>query len=286
MTRPAGVAAGVTPAPIGQGTPVAIRGTSRTSGGSGQRRAGRGQGHRVGHGPRHARRHHHRPVPGARLDHPELGARVRRDQPSELRVPWPLRGAAAGAVRRGSGHRHGRPAPSWPATSSAAPAPTPATWPSPSAAAWPRPSATALRTRAWPRSPAYASTSPAAPTPAASTTRRHRLLRPERRAHGLSAPGYQMLLGGHVGEDQIEFGQKALRLPARNPSEIAIRLRAAGRPTGARTKPRGGLHRMRKHLRHPLRTAGAALTVVGGSIVFLRVHPAVDRIRRPASRSR
>ena len=36
----------------------------------------------------------------------------------------------------------------------------------------------------------------------------------ERRAHGRSAPGYQMLLGGHVGDEKIEFGAKALRLPA------------------------------------------------------------------------
>ncbi len=38
----------------------------------------------------------------------------------------------------------------------------------------------------------------------------------ERRAHGQSAPGYQMLLGGFVGEEQIHFGDKALRLPAKN----------------------------------------------------------------------
>jgi sulfite reductase beta subunit-like hemoprotein len=37
----------------------------------------------------------------------------------------------------------------------------------------------------------------------------------ERRAHGRSAPGYQMLLGGYVGEERIEFGKKALRLPAK-----------------------------------------------------------------------
>jgi sulfite reductase beta subunit-like hemoprotein len=37
----------------------------------------------------------------------------------------------------------------------------------------------------------------------------------ERRAHGRSAPGYQMLLGGHVGSTQVEFGHKALRLPAK-----------------------------------------------------------------------
>jgi sulfite reductase (ferredoxin) len=44
----------------------------------------------------------------------------------------------------------------------------------------------------------------------------------ERRAHGQSAPGYQMLLGGHVGQTQIEFGQKALRLPAKNVSKAVV----------------------------------------------------------------
>jgi sulfite reductase beta subunit-like hemoprotein len=44
----------------------------------------------------------------------------------------------------------------------------------------------------------------------------------ERRAHGKSAPGYQMLLGGHVGQAQIEFGQKALRLPAKNVSKAVV----------------------------------------------------------------
>ena len=38
----------------------------------------------------------------------------------------------------------------------------------------------------------------------------------ERRANGKSLPGYQLLLGGHVGQEQIHFGQKALRLPAKN----------------------------------------------------------------------
>jgi sulfite reductase (ferredoxin) len=46
----------------------------------------------------------------------------------------------------------------------------------------------------------------------------------ERRAHGRSAPGYQLLLGGHVGDSQIEFGQKALRLPAKACGEAAVRL--------------------------------------------------------------
>ncbi len=44
----------------------------------------------------------------------------------------------------------------------------------------------------------------------------------ERRAHGKSAPGYQMLLGGHVGQTEIEFGHKALRLPAKNVSKAVV----------------------------------------------------------------
>lgn len=46
----------------------------------------------------------------------------------------------------------------------------------------------------------------------------------ERRAHGQSAPGYQMLLGGHVGQEQIAFGDKALRVPAKAAPEAAIRV--------------------------------------------------------------
>jgi sulfite reductase beta subunit-like hemoprotein len=46
----------------------------------------------------------------------------------------------------------------------------------------------------------------------------------ERRAHGRSAPGYQMLLGGYVGEAQAHFGDKALRLPAKNAAEAAVRV--------------------------------------------------------------
>jgi sulfite reductase beta subunit-like hemoprotein len=46
----------------------------------------------------------------------------------------------------------------------------------------------------------------------------------ERRAHGRSAPGYQMLLGGYVGQEKMEFGQKALRLPAKNAPEAAVRV--------------------------------------------------------------
>jgi sulfite reductase beta subunit-like hemoprotein len=46
----------------------------------------------------------------------------------------------------------------------------------------------------------------------------------ERRANGVSAPGYQMMLGGYVGQTQMEFGQKALRLPAKNAPEATVRV--------------------------------------------------------------
>ncbi|MBI2708655.1 MAG: nitrite/sulfite reductase [Actinobacteria bacterium] len=46
----------------------------------------------------------------------------------------------------------------------------------------------------------------------------------ERRAHSKSAPGYQMLLGGYVGETQIHFGEKALRLPAKAAPEATVRV--------------------------------------------------------------
>ena len=46
----------------------------------------------------------------------------------------------------------------------------------------------------------------------------------ERRAHGQAAPGYQMLLGGYVGEEQIHFGDKALRLPAKAAPQAAARV--------------------------------------------------------------
>ena len=59
----------------------------------------------------------------------------------------------------------------------------------------------------------------------------------ERRAHGRPLPGYQLLLGGFVGDEQIHFGQKALRLPAKNAPEGVVRVvrryndeRLAGEP--------------------------------------------------------
>jgi sulfite reductase beta subunit-like hemoprotein len=67
----------------------------------------------------------------------------------------------------------------------------------------------------------------------------------ERRAHGRSAPGYQMLLGGHVGQEQIHFGDKALRLPAKNAPEAVVRVvrRFAGERNAGETF-RGWLDRV------------------------------------------
>ncbi|MFN8035729.1 MAG: nitrite/sulfite reductase [Acidimicrobiia bacterium] len=44
----------------------------------------------------------------------------------------------------------------------------------------------------------------------------------ERRAHGRSAPGYQMLLGGGVGDLEIAFGEKATKLPAKAVSRAVV----------------------------------------------------------------
>ncbi len=54
----------------------------------------------------------------------------------------------------------------------------------------------------------------------------------ERRAHGRSAPGYQMLLGGKVGDMEIVFGEKATKLPAKAASEAVVRV--VGRFAGER----------------------------------------------------
>ena len=46
----------------------------------------------------------------------------------------------------------------------------------------------------------------------------------ERRAHGKSAPGYTMLLGGRVGQMEIEFGKRATRLPAKAAADATVRV--------------------------------------------------------------
>ncbi len=46
----------------------------------------------------------------------------------------------------------------------------------------------------------------------------------ERRAHKRAAPGYQMLLGGHVGVESIEFGRKTVKLPAKAVGAATVRV--------------------------------------------------------------
>jgi sulfite reductase beta subunit-like hemoprotein len=54
----------------------------------------------------------------------------------------------------------------------------------------------------------------------------------ERRAHGRAAPGYQMLLGGRVGDMEIAFGEKATKVPARNAAAAVVEV--VGRFAGER----------------------------------------------------
>jgi sulfite reductase beta subunit-like hemoprotein len=46
----------------------------------------------------------------------------------------------------------------------------------------------------------------------------------ERRAHGRAAPGYQMLLGGRVGQMEIAFGEKATKVPAKAAANAVVRV--------------------------------------------------------------
>src|SRR5579864_8423566 len=78
----------------------------------------------------------------------------------------------------------------------------------------------------------------------------------ERRAHGQAAPGYQMLLGGRVGQAEVEFGAKALRLPAKRAGEATVRVvgrfaaeREAGEAFGAWLDRVGGAAELGKELK-------------------------------------
>ena len=94
----------------------------------------------------------------------------------------------------------------------------------------------------------------------------------ERRAHGRAAPGYQMLLGGYIGQEQAYFGEKALRLPAKAAPDAAVRVvrrfadeRTAGetfrgwmdrvgRCIGDRRRPEGPRLSSRRRTRRPSTT--------------------------------
>jgi sulfite reductase beta subunit-like hemoprotein len=79
----------------------------------------------------------------------------------------------------------------------------------------------------------------------------------ERRAHGRAAPGYQMLLGGHIGRTEVAFGQKALRLPAKATGEATVRVvgkfvaeRSAGETFTQWLERRGGAATIGAELKH------------------------------------
>ena len=102
-----------------------------------------------------------------------------------------------------------------------------------SPAASPRTSVARSTRRVSPRSAACASTSPGARTRAASTTSPTSASSASSgAAHGKSAPGYQMLLGGHIGNMEIAFGEKASKLPAKAAAEGVVRSSASS-PTSA-----------------------------------------------------
>ncbi len=87
----------------------------------------------------------------------------------------------------------------------------------------------------------------------------------ERRANGRSAPGYQMLLGGYVGQERIHFGEKALRLPAKNAPEAAVRV----------VRRFAGERRPGEDFRTWLERSGGA-TAIGGELADLDVFPTFE----------
>ena len=174
-------------------------------------------------------------------------ARARRrgapHQPPELRVPRPHRGAAARRSTSGSTpSAWPSPAPSWPATSSPARRRHLQPRRHPVAGAWPTPSARALEEEGL----AEVGGVRINISGCTNSCGQHHIadigfFGAERRAHGQSAPGYQMLLGGYVGEEQIHFGEKALRLPAKNAPEAAV---AGRRPLRRRARGRRDVPRL------------------------------------------
>ncbi len=87
----------------------------------------------------------------------------------------------------------------------------------------------------------------------------------ERRAHGRAAPGYQMLLGGSVGNMEIQFGEKATKVPAKTASEAVVRV--VGRFAGERSAG--------ETFRQWLDRSGGAATV-GATLKDLDVFPLPD----------
>ena len=104
----------------------------------------------------------------------------------------------------------------------------------------------------------------------------------ERRAHGRAAPGYQMLLGGHVGDMEIEFGEKATKLPAKT----RVRSGRAGR-RAVRRRARRRARRSRRGSPAPAAPPASATTLEGPRRVpHARRRPRLlRRLRRDRART-
>ena len=195
-----------------------------------QRHPWQGQRGGVGGRLRRARRHHRRPVPLAGVDPARARRRRAPEQPPERRVPRPHRGAAAGAVRPPGGHRHGSPGAELARDVVACPGADTCNI----AVTQSRGLAKAIGEQLEEEGLAEVGGVRINISGCTNSCGQHHtadigFFGAERRAHGKSAPGYQMLLGGYVGQEQIHFGDKALRLPAKAAPEAAVPPRRRGR---------------------------------------------------------
>ena len=224
---PAGLAAGVTPTPMGQGVPVTLRSRDPYQAlGRRQRRARRGQGHRVGHRLQQARRHHRGPVPGpgvdpARSSAPRCASPTGRTSPSAASPRRSCRCSTSASAAIGMaepGAELSRDVVACPGADTCNLAVTQS-----------RGLADAIGAALDEAGLAEVRGIRTNISGCTNSCGQHHIsdigfFGAERRAHGQSAPGYQMLLGGYVGQEKIHFGEKALRLPAKNAPEAAVRV--------------------------------------------------------------
>ena len=204
------------PPPMGQGTPVSHqRHQALRPLGRGQRRARRRQGHRLGLRLGPPRRHHHRPVPGPRLDRPR--ARTSRSASPTART-W----CSAASPRRQLPTLYARLEALGMAEPGAELARDVVACPGADtcnlAVTQSRGLADAIGTALEEAGLADVGGVRTNISGCTNSCGQHHAVDigffgAERRAHGQSAPGYQMLLGGYVGQSQMHFGEKALRLP-------------------------------------------------------------------------
>ena len=306
---PAGVATGVDPTPVG--VPVTLKlgpGDPRRRWESANVVRGVAKQHRLGLRPRAAGRHHQRPVPGPGgappvAWRPGRGGRRPGHQPPERGLPGSGRGPVGHASTPGwPPSAWPSRAPSWPATSSPAPAPTPATSPSPRAAGLADDIGRALEEAGL----ADVGGIRINISGCTNSCGQHHISDigfhgAERRAHGTSAPGYQMLLGGRVGQAEVRVrregaapagqagersrpsGSWAASPPSATPGERfdqwldrsgGARGRRRAAPRSRRVAPPGGAARLLRRLRRDGPVRGRDRRV--GVRDMTRGHPAPE----------